>query len=61
MSALISPEEENRAQAKFTAQLKSFARKYRCHVLMVSKIARPCSNVWNKYGEPRNLGCPEMG
>lgn len=36
MSALISPEEENRAQAKFTAQLKAFARKYRCHVLMVA-------------------------
>ena len=36
MSALISPEEENRAQAKFTSQLKAFARKYRCHVLMVA-------------------------
>ena len=36
MTALISPEEENRAQAKFTSQLKSFARKYRCHVLMVA-------------------------
>lgn len=57
MSALISPEEENRAQAKFTAQLKAFARKYRCHVLMVNKMARPYSNVWNKYGEPKNLGC----
>ena len=36
MSALTSPEEENRAQAKFTAQLKAFARKYHCHVLMVA-------------------------
>lgn len=36
MSALTSPEEENKAQAKFTAQLKSFARKYRCHVIMVA-------------------------
>lgn len=36
MSALTSPEEENRAQAKFTAQLKAFASKYRCHVIMVA-------------------------
>jgi twinkle protein len=36
MSALTSPEEENRAQAKFTAQLKAFARKYHCHVIMVA-------------------------
>ena len=39
MSALTSPEEENRAQAKFTAQLKAFARKFHCHVLMVNKMA----------------------
>ena len=36
MSALTSPEEENRAQAKFCAQLKAFARKYHCHVLLVA-------------------------
>ena len=36
MSALTSAEEENKAQAKFTAQLKAFARKYHCHVLMVA-------------------------
>lgn len=36
MAALTSPEEENRAQAKFCAQLKAFARKYRCHVLLVA-------------------------
>lgn len=36
MSALTSPEEENRAQAKFTAQLKAFSRKFHCHVLMVA-------------------------
>lgn len=36
MSALTSAEEENRAQAKFTAQLKAFARKYHCHVVMIA-------------------------
>ena len=45
MSALISPEEENKAQAKFTAQLKAFARKFRCHVLMV---AHPRKSNGNK-------------
>ena len=45
MSALCSPDEENKAQARFTAQLKAFAGKYKAHVIMVSKIARLCSNA----------------
>ena len=61
MSALCSPDEENKAQARFTAQLKAFAGKYKAHVIMVNKMARPCSNVRNKYGEPVHTGCPEMG
>ena len=36
MSALCSPDEENRAQARFTAQLKAFAGKYKAHVIMVA-------------------------
>ena len=36
MSALCSPDEENKAQAKFTAQLKAFAGKYKAHVIMVA-------------------------
>jgi len=36
MSALVSADEENRAQAKFTAQLKAFANKYKAHVLCVA-------------------------
>ena len=36
MSALVSADEENRAQAKFTAQLKGFANKYKAHVLCVA-------------------------
>ena len=36
MSALCSPDEENKAQARFTAQLKAFANKYKAHVIMVA-------------------------
>ena len=36
MSALVSADEENRAQAKFTAQLKAFANKYKAHVVCVA-------------------------
>jgi len=46
MSALCSPDEENKAQARFTAQLKAFAGKYKAHVIMVNTMARPYSNVW---------------
>lgn len=36
MSALVSADEENKAQAKFTAQLKAFASKYKAHVIIVA-------------------------
>ena len=36
MSALVSADEENKAQAKFTAQLKAFATKYKAHVLIIA-------------------------
>lgn len=36
MTALCSPDEENKAQARFTAKLKAFANKYKAHVLMVA-------------------------
>ena len=36
MSALVSADEENKAQAKFTAQLKAFANKYKAHVICVA-------------------------
>jgi len=36
MSALVSADEENKAQAKFTAQLKAFATKYKAHVICVA-------------------------
>lgn len=36
MSALVSADEENKAQAKFTAQLKAFANKYKAHVIIVA-------------------------
>lgn len=36
MSALVSADEENKAQAKFTAQLKAFATKYKAHVIIVA-------------------------
>ena len=36
MSILCSADEENKAQAKFTAQLKAFASKYKAHVIMVA-------------------------
>lgn len=57
MSALTSADEENKAQAKFMARIKAFASKYKVHVIVVNKMARPCSNVWNKRGEPVNAGC----
>ena len=36
MSILCSPDEENKAQARFTAQLKAFANKYKVHVILVA-------------------------
>ena len=36
MSALVSADEENKAQAKFTAQLKAFANKYKAHVICIA-------------------------
>lgn len=36
MSALVSADEENKAQAKFTAQLKAFANKYKAHVIVIA-------------------------
>jgi twinkle protein len=36
MSALVSADEENKAQAKFTAQLKAFASKYKVHVILIA-------------------------
>ena len=36
MSALCSPDEENKAQGKFTKQLKAFANKYKAHVIIVA-------------------------
>lgn len=36
MSALCSPDEENKAQARFTAQLKAFAVKYKAHVILAA-------------------------
>jgi len=36
MSALVSADEENKAQGKFTAQLKAFANKYSAHVIVVA-------------------------
>ncbi len=36
MAALTSADEENKAQAKFTAQLKAFASKYKAHVILVA-------------------------
>ena len=36
MSALCSPDEENKAQARFTAQLKAFAVKYKVHVILAA-------------------------
>lgn len=36
MSILCSPDEENKAQARFTAQLKAFANKYKARVIMVN-------------------------
>lgn len=36
MCMTISPEEENRAQAKISAQLKAFAAKYKVHVILIA-------------------------
>ena len=36
MSALCSPDEENKAQARFTSQLKAFAVKYKAHVILAA-------------------------
>lgn len=36
MSALVSADEENKAQAQFTAQLKAFANKYKAHVICIA-------------------------
>jgi len=36
MCMTVSPEEENRAQAKISAQLKAFAAKYKVHVILVA-------------------------
>ena len=36
MCMTVSPEEENRAQAKISAQLKAFASKYKVHVILVA-------------------------
>ena len=36
MSALTSADEENKAQAKFTARLKAFASKYKVHVILIA-------------------------
>lgn len=36
MSALISPDEENKAQARFTSAMKAFASKYKVSVLIVA-------------------------
>lgn len=45
MSALVSADEENKAQAKFTAQLKAFASKYKVHVILVNITATQNGNV----------------
>lgn len=57
MSILCSPDEENKAQARFTAQLKAFANKYKARVIMVNIPATPHGNMRLQHGEPRNLGC----
>lgn len=36
MSSLMSPDEENKAQARFMSQIKSFAGKFKCHVIVVA-------------------------
>ena len=36
MCVTVSPEEENKAQAKITAQLKAFATKYKVHVILIA-------------------------
>ena len=36
MSVLCSPEEENKAQARFVAKLKAFATKFNVHVILVA-------------------------
>ena len=45
MSALVSADEENKAQAKFTAQLKAFATKYKAHVIVVAHPRKTAPNA----------------
>lgn len=49
MSILCSPDEENKAQAKFTAQLKAFANKYKARVILVAhpRKSKPGENFTN--------------
>lgn len=49
MSALISSDEENRAQAKFAASLKNFAVKFKASVLLVAhpRKTKPGDNMTN--------------
>lgn len=61
MSALTSADEENKAQAKFTAQLKAFASKYKAHVILVNITATQNGNVLLQHGEPGYPGCPARG
>lgn len=44
MSALVSADEENKAQAKFTAQLKAFANKYKAHVICIAHPRKTPAN-----------------
>lgn len=46
MMLTISGEEENRAQQKVTARLKGLANAYKVQILLVNKMATPCSNAW---------------
>ena len=45
MIALTSSDEENKAQAKFTAALKAFATKYKVAVILVNTPASLRSNA----------------
>lgn len=57
MSVLCSPDEENKAQARFTAQLKAFANKYKVHVILVNISATRRGDAPLQHGEPGYLGC----
>ena len=57
MSALCSPDEENKAQARFVAKLKHFATKFGVHVVLVNKMATQYREVLLKHCEPVNAGC----